>query len=75
MNKQEIHYERTIGSSYMKVPALEEDNLDVRIMLQRSLKGLISVERCYINGQSQYWYDISGKQALESFVKMWYNMM
>lgn len=70
MNKQEIHYERTIGSSYMKVPALEEDNLDVRIMLQRSLKGLISVERCYINGQSQYWYDISGKQALESFVKI-----
>ncbi len=70
MNKQEIQYERTISSSYMKVPALEIENLDVRIMLQRNLKGIIPMERCYMNGEGQYWYDISGKQALDSYVKM-----
>ena len=70
MNKQDIQYERTITSSYMKIPSLERENLDVRILLQRSLKGLIPVERCFINGQGQYWYNISGKQALDSYIKI-----
>lgn len=70
MNKQDVLYERTLSSSYMKIPAFVEDNLDVRIILHRNLKGLIPVERCYINGVGQYWYDISGKQALDNFVKI-----
>lgn len=70
MNRQEIQYERTISSSYLKIPAIMEDNLDVHIMLQRRLKGMIPVERCFVNGVGQYWYDISGKQALDSFVKI-----
>lgn len=70
MNKQQIVYERDINTSYMKVSACLEENLDVRIMFHRKIKGMISVERCYINGEGQYWYDISGKQALDSYVKM-----
>jgi len=70
INKEAILYERTISSSYMKLPALKEETLDVRILLQRKLKGMIPVERCYMNGEGQYWYDISGKQALDSFVKV-----
>lgn len=70
MNKQGIQYERTINSSYMIIPAHMEENLDVRIMLHRNLRGMIPVERCYMNEEEQYWYDISGKQALDSFVKI-----
>lgn len=70
MNKEIVTYERDINTSYMKVPAFVEDSLDVRIMLHRNLKGMIPVERCFINGQGQYWYNISGKQALDSFAKM-----
>lgn len=70
MNKELVMYERDINTSYMKVPALTEDSLDVRIMLHRNLKGMVPVERCFINGQGEYWYNISGKQALDSFAKM-----
>ena len=54
----------------MKVSACTEENLDVRIMFHKKIKGMVPVERCYMNGEGQYWYDISGKQALDSFVKM-----
>lgn len=70
MNKEAVTYERDIHTSYMKVPAVDDDCLDVRIMLHRNLKGMIPVERCYVNGEGQFWYNISGKQALDSFVKM-----
>ncbi len=70
MNKELVLYERNIHTSYMKVPALAEESLDVRIMLHRTIKGIIPVERCFMNGQGQYWYNISGKQALDCFAKM-----
>jgi hypothetical protein len=53
----------------MKVPALEE-NMDARIILQRNIDGIIPMERCYIDGMGQYWYNISGKQALDSYTKL-----
>lgn len=70
MNKESVVYERDIHASYMKVPALLKNNLDEKIMLKRQIKGMIPVERCYINGEGQYWYNISGKQALDSFIKV-----
>ncbi len=70
MNRECISYERDIHTSYMKVPALEEDTLDVRIMLQRKIKGLVPVECCFINGKGEYWYNISGKQDLDTYTKL-----
>ena len=70
MNKALVLYERNIHTSYMKVPALSEESLDVRIMLHRTIKGMVPVERCFMNGEGQYWYNISGKQALDSFAKI-----
>ena len=69
MNRENISYERDIHSSYMKVAALE-DSLDVRIMLHQKIKGMVPVEQCYINGEGQFWYDISGKQALDDYTTM-----
>ena len=70
MNKNEIIYDRTINSSYLKIPALEQENLDVHIMLKKEISGMIPVERCQMNGMKQYWYNISGKQALDGYVKV-----
>lgn len=70
MNKNEIIYERDITSSYLKIPFHYEDNLDVNIMLHHICTGLISMERCFVNGKGQFWYDISGKQALDNMIKV-----
>lgn len=70
MNKNQVVYERDITASYMKIPIIGQEGIDVRILLHHGCKGLVSVERCYINGQSQFWYDISGKQALDSMTKI-----
>lgn len=70
MDKQQISYERDINSSYMKVPAYAKECLDVRILFHHKINGMITVERCYVNGEEQYWYDISGKQALDGFIKI-----
>lgn len=55
----------------MKLPVLSDDDLDVQIVLHRQIKGMIDIERCYINGKGEYWYNISGKQALDNFVKVY----
>lgn len=68
--KHEITYERDIYKSYMKIPSIAEDGLDERLMLCRELEGIIPCEKCYINAEGQYWYDISGKQALDNYCKV-----
>ena len=69
MNRNEIIYERDITASYMKIPFPYEDNLDVHILLHNVCRGLVLVERCFVNGKGQFWYDISGRQALDHITK------
>lgn len=69
MNR-EITYERDINKSYMKIPAVIESTLDEKLMLQKKYQGILPVEKCYVNGIGQYWYNISGKQALDSYCKV-----
>lgn len=68
--KLEVTYERNIHKSYMKVPSTEGLCLDEKLIFDRNLEGVIPCEKCQINGKGQYWYDISGKQALDSYCKM-----
>lgn len=60
-------YERDIHKSYMKISIAEEICYDERLILGREIEGTISFEKNFLNGQGQYWYDITGKQALDSF--------
>lgn len=62
--EQRIEYERTLTGSYMKLVAAEKPLYDEKIMLKNRMSGFISVEKSYLNGQAQYWYDISGYQSL-----------
>jgi hypothetical protein len=70
MINREITYERSVSRSYMKIPACVEATFDEEIMLKKEISGLLQVEKCYLNGIGQYWYNITGKQALDSFIKM-----
>ena len=54
----------------MKIPAAEKACLDERLMFGRTYQGILPMEKCYVNGCGQYWYNISGHQALDSYCKM-----
>ena len=70
MVNPEVTYERDISRSYMKIPAVEKACLDERLMFNRAYKGILPMEKCYVNGSGQYWYNISGKQALDAYCRM-----
>lgn len=70
MVNPEVIYERDISRSYMKIPAVEKACMDERLMVTRTYKGILPMEKCYVNGSGQYWYNISGHQALDTYCKM-----
>lgn len=66
MQEIQAEYERNISGSYLKLPVLEENVFDERMLLRHKIGGLLPVEKCYVNGGGQYWYCITGKQSLET---------
>ena len=70
MINREILYERNLTGSYMKIPVSLSAKFDEKIMLKRKLPGLLPVERCFVNGHGQYWYNITGKQSLDTYCKV-----
>jgi len=63
-------YERSVNQSFMKIVAVEKECLDEKLMLRKNYRGILPVEKCYVNGAGEYWYDISGKQALDTYCKV-----
>ena len=55
----EIVYERNPTGSYMKIFSNQEVNLDEKILLRRKIPGLLSMKKAYLDGNGQYWYNIS----------------
>lgn len=70
MINREVIYDRNLTGSYMKIPVSIGHEFDEKMMLRRKLPGLLSVERCNIDGVGQYWYNISGKQSLDTFCRI-----
>ena len=70
MINREVIYERNMTGSYMKIPEGVTGGLDERLMLKGKLKGTLPVEKAYIDGGGQYWYNISGKQSLDTYCRM-----
>lgn len=66
----EISYERNINKSYMKISAVNKNSLDEKLMIQKKYQGILPMEKCFVNGRGQYWYNISGKQALDAYCKV-----
>lgn len=66
----EVVYDRNLAGSYMKISTEEEEGLDAKILLQGKKRGLLDMERSYLNGKPWYWYNISGKQSLDTFCRL-----
>ena len=67
MINREIVYERNVTGSFMRIAAPAEGRVDERLLLRRKLPGVLAVEKAYVNGGGQYWYNISGKQSLDTY--------
>ena len=67
MINREVIYERNLTGSYMKIPASHDAAFDEKMMLRKKLPGLLPVEKCYVDGGGQYWYNISGRQSLDTY--------
>ena len=70
MINREITYERNVNKSYMKIPAVRELCLDEKLIFRKLYQGILPMEKCYVNGCGQYWYNISGKQALDAYCRI-----
>jgi hypothetical protein len=54
----------------MKIKAAGEQGFDERMMMKQQIPGLLPMEKCFMDGEGQFWYDISGKQSLDTFCRM-----
>lgn len=70
MMNREVSYQRNIAGSYMKIPVSRINEFDERLILKKKLPGLIPVERCFIDGRGEYWYQITGKQSLDTYCRL-----
>lgn len=70
MINREVIYERNMTGSFMKIPAGMETGIDERLILRRKLPGALPVEKAYVDGGGQYWYNISGKQSLDTYCRV-----
>ena len=70
MINREITYERNMSNSYLKIPACREESFDEQVLLKKEIKGCLKLEKSYLNGAGQYWYSITGKQALDQYSKI-----
>ena len=70
MIEQEVVYERNLTGSYMKIIAAECSEFDERMLFSNRIRGILPVEQCYLNGEAWYWYNISGKQSLDTYCRI-----
>ena len=70
MNLQ-VSYYRNIHTSHMVLmPALEGETWEKEMLWRNRPKGLLLPECNSRNGQSQLWYDITGKQAVDMLAEL-----
>ena len=70
MMNREVSYQRNIAGSYMKIPVSRINEFDERLILKKKLPGLIPVERCFMDGRGEYWYQITGKRSLDTYCRL-----
>lgn len=70
MKQDRILFERTLSGSYMKIRAGNAAAFDEQMLQKQKLSGLLPMEKCYVDGGVWYWYDISGKQSLDTFCRI-----
>jgi hypothetical protein len=54
----------------MKLASGEDGGFDSAMLLRKKLPGLLPMEKCYVNQCGEYWYNISGKQSLDTYCQI-----
>ena len=68
--KFETVYKRKMNSSYMILWGEMDSPLYEIVMQQRNtIRGLLKLEVIVADGVEQYWYDITGKRSLDTYLK------
>ncbi len=70
MIEQVVVFERNLTGCYMKIAASECSEFDERMLFSHRIRGILPVEQCYLNGEAWYWYNISGKQSLDTYCRI-----
>jgi hypothetical protein len=70
MERIDIEYERKMSGSYMKIKTNNEGSFDEQMLMRKRIPGLLPMEKCYMDGAGQFWYDITGKQSLDTFCRV-----
>lgn len=73
MNLNDIKYKKDLTGSFMLLSNPEVSELDERILLSRQFDGFLDFTRYFVDEETTYWYNISGKQALDTYCQ--YNDM
>lgn len=66
-----IEYQRTASNSYMIVrnPDCSYENYELQMALRNHITGLLPLQVIEENGQTDYWYDITGMQSLDAITR------
>lgn len=66
----QVAYRRNLNRSYM---VIQEEELypgyEQKMLAQNVISGLLPIEVAVSNGKTQYWYEITGKQSLDSYLE------
>jgi hypothetical protein len=54
----------------MKLASGEDGGFDSAMLLRKKLPGILPMEKCYVNQCGEYWYNISGKQSLDTYCQI-----
>lgn len=66
----EIMYKRNIKQSFMVLSADEiVTDYQIEMCTRNKIAGLLEMETVVADGKLQFWYDITGKQSLEEYMK------
>ena len=66
----EIRYERRMTASYMILQENQPDLFDEKVLRRRQIPGLLPMEFSSIDGQVEYWYQITGRKSLETYCNL-----
>lgn len=67
---QSVKYERNVTGSFLKMPVIKDKSIDEKIFLKNKIKGSLEAKKCFIDGVGEYWYDITGMQSLNNYIKI-----
>lgn len=66
----EVTYRRNVGKSFMVISGIcKRPDYQIEMCKRNRIRPFLDFETIVADGRMEYWYDITGKQSLEEYVK------